>query len=138
MLVMTRRDKVGQAISGAISTLSGKWFSDGQEAPIGRDKIPELVKTAYALLARYQREAVQMESLCARYKGKQMHIDYEDMLADADGVMRKVTSLLEPSRVWAPEADSALLSLPEPPPGLLGQEVREKLLEFIQGRGDIA
>lgn len=138
MLVMTRRDKVGQAISGAISTLSGKWFSDGQEAPIGRDKIPELVKTAYALLARYQREAVQMEALCARYKGKQMHIDYEDMLADADGVMRKVTSLLEPSRVWAPEADSALLSLPEPPPGLLGQEVRERLLDFIQGRGDIA
>jgi len=138
MVVMTRRDKVGQAISGAISTLSGKWFSDGQEAPIGRDKVPELVKTAYALLARYQREAVQMEALCAQYKGKQMHLDYEDMLSDADGVMRKVTSLLEPSRVWTPEADSALLSLPEPPPGLLAKEIREKLLEFIQGQGHIA
>jgi LPS sulfotransferase NodH len=138
MVVMTRRDKVGQAISGAISTLSGKWFSDGQEAPIGRDKVPELVKTAYSLLARYEREAVQMEALCAQYKGKQMHLDYEDMLADADGVMRKVTRLLEPSRVWTPEADSALLSLPEPPPGLLAKEVRERLLEFIQGQGDIA
>ena len=73
MVVMTRRDKVGQAISGAISTLSGKWFSDGQEAPIGRDKIPELVRAAYGLLARYQREAVQMDALCARYKGKLLH-----------------------------------------------------------------
>ena len=138
MVIMTRRDKVGQAISGAISSLSGKWFSDGQEAPIGRDKVPELVKKAYSLLARYEREAVQMETLCAQYKGQQIHLDYEDMLADADGVMRKVTRLLEPSRVWTPEADSALLSLPEPPPGLLAKEIRERLLEFIQGQGDIA
>ena len=138
MVVMTRRDKVGQAISGAISTLSGKWFSDGQEAPIGRDKIPELVTTAYGLLARYQREAVQMDALCAQYKGQLLRIDYEDMVADVDGVMRNVTSLLEPSRVWTPQADRELLSLPEPPPGLLGQEVRERLLEFIQGQGDIA
>jgi len=138
MVVMTRRDKVGQAISGAISTLSGKWFSDGQEAPIGRDKIPELVRAAYGLLARYQREAVQMDALCARYKGKLLRMDYEDMVTDVDAAMQKVTQLLEPGRVWTPQADRDLLGLPEPAPGLLGREVRERLLEFIQGQGDIA
>lgn len=138
MVVMTRRDKVGQAISGAISALSGKWFSDGQEAPIGRDKIPELVRAAYGLLARYQREAAQMDVLCAQYKGKLLRIDYEDMVTDVDVVLQKVTQLLEPSRAWTPQADRDLLSLPEPAPGLLAQEVRERLLEFLQGQGDIA
>jgi hypothetical protein len=49
--------------------------------------------------------------------------------------MQKVTRLLAPSRVCPPDD---LLSLPEPPPGLLAKEIRERLLEFIQGQGEIA
>ena len=56
IVVLSRRDKLGQAISGTLAQLTGTWFNDGTPPAVDRSRWPQLFPAIAANLARYIEE----------------------------------------------------------------------------------
>lgn len=128
LIFMTRGDKLGQAISGAIAHATGVWFNFGDEPDLeGMD-----VARLFPRIDHLQLQYVEAERLI-RAIGSHLadhpllHISYEEVLENPNEVFQRVLGFLgivDPALV-----EEKVIALPtQRPPGVLAERVRAAYL----------
>lgn len=133
IIMMNRRDKLAQAISGALAQRTGTWFNDGKEPEIAEEHYPALMLLIASNLSRYIREERLMERIATAVKKPILQIEYEEVEADGEAVFQKALKFLAPGHKGGFE-ESGEMPLPERPKGAVAEALRERFLDFIAGR----
>jgi len=82
IVVLSRRDKLGQAISGTLAQVTGTWFNDGTPPDIDPSRWPQLFPAIAANLARYIEEDRRLAALGKALARPWLRIEYEEILRD--------------------------------------------------------
>jgi LPS sulfotransferase NodH len=132
LVLMTRRDKLGQAVSGAIAQVTGKWFNDGEEPALDDTRISSLFPAIAHNLSRYIDEERMILNIGRVVAKPLLRIEYEEIEADDQAAFMNLVDFLAGGETLAlDEEDSA--AIPEKPPGDFARAVRECFLRFIAG-----
>jgi len=133
LIVLICRDKLRQAVSGAMADLTGHWRSDGKEPDLsGVPWLPLMSDTA-TKLARYITEDQQMASVCQASRRPALYLTYEQMVADPDGTLERVVRVLGYTGLMSAIPNTNAIKVPEPRPGHANAEVRRHFLRYIEG-----
>jgi LPS sulfotransferase NodH len=132
IVVLSRRDKLGQAISGTLAQLTGTWFNDGTPAAIDQSRWPELFPAIAANLARYIDEDRRLAALGKALARPWLRIEYEEILGDGQAAFERLVDFLSvgESVVLEETADAAV---PKKPPVETSEALRERFLQYING-----
>jgi trehalose 2-sulfotransferase len=138
IIVLTRDDKVAQAVSGAMSEAVGRWvYPRGQDHDLSNVRMEDLLRDAVTKLHRYTHEESTMAGLVQAAGVPSIHLTYERLVAQTDAEMDRIVRFLGHA--------GGLSSLPaigrwepEPPPGKVGAEIRKRFLLYIAGRREQA
>ncbi len=131
LIFMTRRDKLRQAISGAIAKASGEWLNFGKEPKLEGIETAKLFPLILKLQLQYIEEDNMIELLDERLSEKpRLHIVYEDILRDPNEVFQRVVSFLG-ADIHQLNEDKAKRLPTEPPPGALAGRIREAYLKNL-------
>lgn len=134
LILLTRRDKLGQAISGAIAHATGEWFNFGSEPKLDGIDPARLFPLVESLQRQYIEEDRLIGSVGARLADQTpLHICYEDIQEDSEGAFRRVIAFLEPEGS-APIEERIHRPPTRKPPGGLAARLREA---YLQHRADI-
>lgn len=94
-LLITRSNKLKQAVSFVKSLQTGVWEDRGKSAPVD----PQLVEFDYLAIAdaiaKFEAEEQQWRDFFRRHGRAWMEIEYESFVADYDGTLRKVFDFLK-------------------------------------------
>lgn len=132
IVLMTRRDKLGQAISGAIAQVTGKWFNDGAEPALDDARISTLYPAIAHNLTRYIDEERLILNIGKAVAKPLLRIAYEEIEQDADAALMNLVEFLAAGESLALDEDASM-AIPEKPPGDFAQTVRARYLSFISG-----
>jgi LPS sulfotransferase NodH len=126
IVVLTRRDKLGQAISGTIAQLTG--------TPPAMDdaRLPQLFPAIAANLARYVDEDRRIAALGKALDRPWLRLVYEDILRDGQGAFDCLVDFLAGGEPMELE-ETAEVPVPEKPPGDFAEELRARFLRYIGG-----
>lgn len=127
LVLLTRKDKLGQAISGAIARVTQVWFNDGTDPDISPEQQRSLMPVITQLLKLYQEEERFIRRVSWACGKPCLHVDYEDIVADSDSVLRRVTDFLSPSVAGELREDGGLPT-PEKPEGKVARQMRTMFL----------
>lgn len=134
LILLTRQDKLAQAVSGAIAQLTANWRSDGQEPDLSSFSSDQLIREMTGKLARYLVEDNQMISVAEASRRPLLQITYEQFKGDPEGTLDRVVRFLGNKQGLAGLPVANVVNVPEPRPGEVAAEVRQLLLDFIEGR----
>lgn len=132
IVLMTRRDKLGQAVSGAIAQSTGKWFNDGAEPIIDDARIPSLFPAIASNLARYVEEERMILNIGKVIAKPLLRIEYEEIEQDDQAAFINLVDFLSAGADVTLD-ESGGVDIPEKPPGDFAQAVRGRFLKFIEG-----
>lgn len=133
LILMTRRDKLGQAISGALAYSTGEWFNFGSEPNLERG-IAELFPLIDRLQMQYEAEEKLMGGLSRLLQGRLLlHIAYEEILEDPQGVLQRTIEFLGPIDASVTE-ETTLRLRTQKPPGALAERIRTAYLNHLGDR----
>jgi LPS sulfotransferase NodH len=132
LVLMTRRDKLGQAVSGAIAQMTGKWFNDGEEPALDDARIASLFPVIAHNLARYIDEERMILNIGRVIAKPLLRIEYEEIEDDDQGAFMNLVDFLSGGEVSALD-EGATAPIPEKPPGAFAKVVRERFIRFIDG-----
>lgn len=132
IVVLTRRDKLGQAISGTIAQLSGTWFNDGTPAAIDRSRWPQLFPAIAANLARYIDEDRRLAALGKALARPWLRIEYEEILGDGQAAFERLVGFLSVDEPVVLE-ETTDAAVPEKPPVETAEALRAQFLQYIGG-----
>jgi LPS sulfotransferase NodH len=130
IVLMTRHDKLGQAVLGAIAAQTGKWFGDGKEPSLDSAQRAALFPFVASNLARY----IEEERLILEV-GKAVHkpvlrIAYESIEQNGPAAFAELTDFLLPDQnISLNEIDE--LPVPKKSSGGIATLLREEFLRFI-------
>jgi LPS sulfotransferase NodH len=138
IIVLTRNDKVAQAVSGAMSQAVGCWvYPNGKDHDLSNVPMEDLLRDIVTKLHRYTQEESTMAALVQAAGVPSMHLTYERLVAQTDTEMDRIVRFLGHA--------GGLASLPtlgkwepEPPPGKVGSEIRRRFLLYIEGQREQA
>lgn len=132
IVVLSRRDKLGQAISGTLAQVTGTWFNDGTPPAVDPARWPQLFPAIAANLARYIDEDRRLAALGKALVRPWLRIEYEEILADGQAAFEKLVDFLsvDESVVIEEAADAAV---PEKPPAETSAALRAQFLQYIGG-----
>ncbi len=132
IVLMTRRDKLGQAISGAIAAQTGKWFDDGKEPELDAAQAASLFPVIAQNLVRYIEEERLILDIGRSVTKPLLRIEYEEIEQDGPAAFNGLVDFLTGGKaVELIEEDS--LPVTEKPPGKLAKELRKRFLDYIGG-----
>lgn len=127
IVVLTRRDKLGQAISGTIAQLTGT------TPPAMDDARPlQLFPAIAANLARYVDEDRRIAALGKALDRPWLRLVYEDILRDGQGAFACLVDFLAGGEPIELE-EAADVPVPEKPPGDFAEQLRARFLRYIGG-----
>lgn len=133
LVLITRRDKLGQAISGAIAQSTEQWFNDGS-APVLSPQQRQIIMPLIARnLARYMAEEQFLLDVGRQSGMPLIRVEYEDIEADGEAVFREVADFLSGGSAGE-FAEDLGLATPEKSGGTLADELRAQFLDRVQGR----
>ncbi len=128
LILLTRRDKLGQAISGAIAYATGVWFNFGAEPMLDGVDLARFFPLISRLRVQYESEEKLIGAICGRLTSRPLlHICYEDILASSEDAFQRVVTFLDPESVAVVEEE---ISRPptRKPPGALAEQIRAAYL----------
>ena len=132
IVVLSRRDKLGQAISGTLAQLTGTWFNDGTPAAIDRSHWPQLFPAIAANLARYIEEDRRLAALGKALARPWLRIEYEEILSDGQAAFEQLVDFLGvDENVMLEEA--ADVAVPKKPPAETSEALRARFLQYVSG-----
>ncbi len=130
LIFMTRDDKLGQAVSGAIAHATGAWFNFGDEPDLAGTDIARLFPLIARLELQYGREERMMSDIARRLQDRPvLHIVYEDLLENAEKLFRDAAAFLGCSDPALIEEKSTTTPTRKPP-GAWADRVKAAYLEF--------
>ena len=131
VVVMLRKDKLAQAISGAIAHDTGRWFNFGEEAVVARPRATDLFPLIAKLLGRNLTEDSLVNAVIARLADRPpLVVHYESLLEDREAVTRQIVWFLKPGLVSLPPED-AKVPVTERPSGQAAAQLRAEFLAHI-------
>jgi LPS sulfotransferase NodH len=133
IVLMSRRDKLAQAISGAIAQATGKWFNDSTGAEINKASMAKLFPLIARNMARYIDEERMILDLGKKLGKPLLRIEYEEIEQDGEAAFMNLVDFLSGGEELALDEDKSL-AVPEKSSGDLAATIREGFLEFIAGR----
>ncbi|MGO8754995.1 MAG: Stf0 family sulfotransferase [Gallionellaceae bacterium] len=137
LILLTRQDKLAQAVSGAIAQLTVKWRTDGQEPDLSSVNNEQLICELASKLARYLIDDSHMILAAEASQRPMLHITYEQMESDPDGTLDRVVRFLGHKEGLDSLPVANVVSVPEPTPGKVAAELRQLFLDFIEGRRSV-
>jgi LPS sulfotransferase NodH len=132
IIVLSRRDKLGQAISGTLAQITGTWFNDGTPPAIDPARWPQLFPAIAANLARYIEEDRRLAALGKALARPWLRIEYEEILADGQAAFEKLVGFLGADDATILE-EVADVPVPEKPPIATSEALRAHFLQYIGG-----
>ena len=133
IIVLTRRDKLAQAVSGSIAEATGKWFADGERPALQEADLKRLCPDVALKLNRYIQEELMMKRAAAATGRAILQVSYEEILTVPDETFNRVLVFLgEPRGTTGVEEGKAVL-VPKKPPGDTAQQLTGLFLSFIRG-----
>lgn len=140
LVLMTRRDKLGQAVSGAIAMATNKWFNhDGSEPSFTDAQVHAMLPLIARNLGRYIDEERLILAVGRATKRPTLHVEFEDIVAQPDSVFARVSAfLLEGRGQPAVREETDFATLPERPPGIEAERLRRAFLAYIGGQAPAA
>lgn len=132
LVLMTLRDKLGQAISGAIAQATEKWFNDGSTPELSAQQRRTIMPLIARNLARYMDEEQFILGMGRQSGRPLMRVEYEDIEADGEAVFREVVDFLSAGALGEITEDGGLPT-PEKSGGELAAELRRMFLDRVQG-----
>jgi len=133
LIFMTRRDKLRQAISGAIAEATGVWFNFGSEPSLEGLDVTRLFPQIERLQAQYVKEERLIDDLRGRLAGRpSLHISYEEILEDPHEAFRRVAACLGIDDTALVE-EKITTPPTRKPPGALADRIREAYLRATDG-----
>ena len=132
IVVLSRRDKLGQAISGTLAQITGTWFNDGTPPAIDRSRWPQLFPAIAANLARYIEEDRRLAALGKALARPWLRIEYEEILGDGQAAFERLVDFLSVDEaVILEEAED--VAVPKRPPVEISEALRTRFLQYIGG-----
>lgn len=135
IIVLTRRDKVGQAISGAIAEASRKWYTDGTEPALRERELENLNPLVAAKLDQYVREEISILDAATRTRRPVLYLEYEEIQAESDAALDNVLVHLGEPRGLSGVEEVEIVKVTEKPAGELAKRLRVQFMDFIAGAG---
>jgi LPS sulfotransferase NodH len=132
IVVLSRRDKLGQAISGTLAALTGTWFNDGTPPAIDPSRWPELFPAIAANLARYIDEDRRLAALGKALARPWLRIEYEEILADGQAAFERLVGFLTVDETVTIE-EAGDVAVPRKPPVETTEALRARFLQYIGG-----
>jgi LPS sulfotransferase NodH len=132
LVLITRRDKLGQAISGAIAQVTQKWFNDGSTPELNARQRQSIMPLIAKNLARYMDEEQFIQAMGRQSGRPLLRVVYEDIEADGEAVFREVADFLSGGSAGELTEDGGLPT-PEKTGGELAAELRAMFLDRVQG-----
>jgi LPS sulfotransferase NodH len=132
IVVLSRRDKLGQAISGTLAQLTGTWFNDGTPHAIDPSRWPQLFPTIAANLARYMEEDRRLAALGKALALPWLRIEYEEILRDGQAAFEQLVDFLSAGETVILD-EAADVAVPTKPPVETSEALRARFLQYIGG-----
>jgi LPS sulfotransferase NodH len=135
IVLLTRRDKLGQAVSGAIAEATGDWVSGVKPPDMSDADLGKLCPDVAFKLNRYVQEELRMRGAAAKTGHPVLHVEYEEILSDPEGTFDNLLKFLGEPRGLAGIEEDNLVKVPKKTPGDLAQRLGKRFLEFITAAG---
>ena len=132
IVVLSRRDKLGQAISGTLAQLTGTWFNDGTPAAIDPSRWPQLFPAIAANLARYIEEDRRLAALGKALARPWLRIEYEEIVRDGQAAFEQLVDFLSVDETVILE-EAPDVAVPTKPPVETSEALRARFLQYIGG-----
>ncbi len=132
IVVLSRRDKLGQAISGTLAQLTGTWFNDGTPPAVDRSRWPQLFPAIAANLARYIEEDRRLAALGKALARPWLRIEYEEILSDGQATFEQLVEFLGVDETVILE-EAADVAVPQKPPAETSEALRARFLQYVGG-----
>ena len=132
IVVLSRRDKLGQAISGTLAQLTGTWFNDGTPPAIDQSRWPQLFPAIAANLARYIEEDRRLAALGKALARPWLRIEYEEIVSDGQAAFEQLVDFLGVDETVILE-EAADVAVPKKPPVETSEALRARFLQYIGG-----
>ena len=133
IVLLTRKDKLAQAISGVIAQKTGKWFNEGKEPILDSTISPALFKAITLNLARYLGEEQMIRSISKAIAKPMLCMEYEEIEQDGPTAFANLLDFLTGGSNIPFEEDDTF-DVPEKPPGYFAEILRARFLDYISGR----
>ena len=130
--MLSRRDKLGQAISGTLAQVTGTWFNDGTPPAIDPARWPQLFPAIAANLARYVEEDRRLAALGKALARPWLRIEYEEILADGQAAFERLVGFLGIDDIAVLD-EGTDVPVPEKPPVATSEALRARFLQYIGG-----
>ena len=134
VILLTRRDKVRQAVSAAISNITKRWIADKREPDLSGVDVEQLLCDTASILGRYVTEAKRIATIGRSARRPVLAMTYEEMVADPNGTLDQVVRFLGHKDGLASLSMRNLVRVPEAPSGRVNAEISALFLDYIAGR----
>ena len=134
LIILTRRDKLAQAVSGAIAEATDRWRSDGLEPDLSGVNRGPLLRDIAVKLGRYILEAERMEAIVRATGRPTLQFCYEELVAEPHATLQSIVRFLGHDDTLASHAGFASVPVPAPAPGRVATELRAQFLDYIEGQ----
>ena len=135
IVVLCRRDKLGQAISGTLAQATGTWFNDGTTPAVDPSRWTQLFPAIALNLARYIEEDRRLAALGKALARPWLRIEYEEILADGQAAFENLVGFLGVDDTAILE-EAADVPVPVKPPVEASEALRARFLQYIGGDRD--
>ncbi len=132
IVVLSRRDKLGQAISGTLAQFTGTWFNDGTPPAVDPSYWPQLFPAIAANLARYIDEDRRLAALGKALPLPWLRIEYEEILGNGQAAFEKLVDFLSVGETVVLD-EAADAAVPEKPSTETSEALRARFLQYIGG-----
>lgn len=132
VIVLHRRDKLAQAISGTIAEATSIWRNDGREPEVSEAQMRLMVGRTARYLGKYVSEETTMEAVLQGMGRPRLDIDFERIVAEPEAALRRAVAFLGGGDAAQPMREEARMGTPERPPGRVAAELRARFLRFLE------
>ena len=132
IILMTRRDKLGQAISRTIAEATNIWFNDGSEVQLSAAEQRRLVPAIARNLAMCIEDESAVLEIRRRVVRPLIRVAYEDIEETPHEVFQEITAFLSGGIADTLDEGNEFPT-PEKPAGITAGELRRLFLASIQG-----
>lgn len=133
IVVMTRGNKLEQAISNSIAQIKDRWHFLDEETIFSAEEKKKAYQIISSDIPRYFNEEAFLLDVLAKSKKPSLHIKYEDLESNPEIAFQKILDFLAQKENKKINEEETLIDVPKKNPGQLSKELKENYIKYISG-----
>ena len=133
VILLTRKDKLGQAISYAKAMVTQKFFNEGDEPELTDEQIQRMLPIVASSLSRFYSDEQFVLNVGKEIKKPLLRIIYEDIEKDGEEQFRSLVDFLSDEKGTAIEEDSDRTQVPKKSNQKDTDKIKELFIKYISG-----